>query len=90
MNRHVSKWSGRGICYLGGRCGIFFPGDFNSKLHFYLSRIVQLCAILEAETEWQLGEFSLPLIMEAAVEEVWGELGMVYRYIFTTGKFSFG
>lgn len=48
MNRHGFKWSGRGICYLGGGCGMFFLRDFNSRLHFYLSRVVQPRAILDA------------------------------------------
>lgn len=89
MNRRGFKWSGRGICNLGVGCGIFFPRDFNSRLHFHLSRVVQLWAIQEVGRGWQVGEISLPLIKEAALEEVWGKLCMIYRYIITTGKFSF-
>lgn len=87
MNSRGFKWSGRGICYLGSGCGIFFLRDFNSRLHFYLSRVVQLWAILDAGWGWGLGKISLPLIKEAALKEARGELRMIHRYFLPQASF---
>lgn len=77
-----------GFVTLGVAVEFSFLGILTAGSSF-MSRVVQLWGMLDAARGWQWGEISLPLIKEAALKEVWGELCMIYGCIITTGKFSF-